>query len=314
MAPCVTEVQHIATLDLPLELWVPITIAAAFFQNLRFMLQKSLKGRLSTLGVTFSRFVFAAPLAWMVVVALLLRPGAVWPGITEEFFVFAGIGALAQVVATALVVALFSLRNFAVGITFSKTETVMTALLSAAVLAEPVSGGAWVAILITVAGVVLMSGLPRTGNLASGILGRAALIGIASGIIFAMASIGYRGASLALEQGDFLIRASVTLAMVTSFQSVIMAAWLGLREPGELSRVFGAWRIAIWVGLTGMLGSLGWFTAFTLQNAAYVKALGQVELLFTVAASVFFFRERISRTEAGGILLITFGILVLLLA
>ncbi|MEM8658484.1 MAG: DMT family transporter [Pseudomonadota bacterium] len=290
-----------------------MTIAAAFFQNLRFMLQKSLKGRLSTLGVTFSRFVFAAPLAWLVVGVLLLRPDTPWPGLTLTFALFAGVGAVAQVVATALVVALFSLRNFAVGITFSKTETVMTALLSAAILAEPVSGGAWVAIVITVAGVILMSGLPQAGNLASGIFGRAAMIGIASGVIFAMASIGYRGASLALEQGDFLIRAAVTLAMVTSFQSVIMVIWLSLREPGEVARVFAAWRIAIWVGLTGMLGSLGWFTAFTLQNAAYVKALGQIELVFTVAASVFFFRERIGRAEAAGILLIVLGILVLVL-
>ena len=125
--------------------------------------------------------------------------------------------------------------------------------------------------------------------------------------------VRHRGASRALEQGDFLIRAAVTLAMVTSFQSVIMVIWLGLREPGEVARVFAAWRIAIWVGLTGMLGSLGWFTAFTLQNAAYVKALGQIELVFTVAASVFFFRERIGRAEAAGILLIVLGILVLVL-
>ncbi len=278
------------------------------------MLQKSLKGRLSTLGVTFSRFVFAAPLAWLVVTVLMLRPGAVWPGLTPAFAAYASVGALAQIIATALLVALFSLKNFAVGITFSKTETVMTALLSAAILAEPVGGGAWIAILVTVAGVIAMSGLPSPGKLASGIFGRAALIGITSGVIFAMASIGYRGASLSLNQGDFLIRAAVTLAMVTTFQTLVMALWLAVRERGEATRVLRAWRVGIWVGLTGMLGSLGWFTAFTLQNAAYVKAVGQVELVFTVAASVFFFRERISRAEAIGILLILAGILGLVLS
>lgn len=277
------------------------------------MLQKSLKGRLSTLGVTFSRFLYAAPLAWLVVAALLAREDAVWPGLTTAFAIYAGIGALAQIVATALLVALFSLRNFAVGVTFSKTEVVMTAILSAAILAEPVSGGAWVGILVTVTGVVVMSGLPEPHRLTSGLLSRAAGVGIASGAIFAMASIGYRGASLSLESGDFLIRASVTLAIVTSFQTIVMALWLAWREPGELARVLQAWKIAGWVGLSGMLGSLGWFTAFTLQNAAYVKALGQVELLFTLAASAFFFKERISAAELLGIALICTGILLLVL-
>ncbi|NNU79838.1 DMT family transporter [Halovulum dunhuangense] len=296
-----------------MDLWIPITIAAAFAQNLRFMLQKTLKGRLSTLGVTFSRFVYAAPLAWVVVAGLLMQPGVDWPGLTPRALAFGAVGAVAQIVATALVVTLFSLRNFAVGIAFSKTETVMTALLSAAILAEPVTGGAWVAILVTVAGVLLMSGLPSRGNLTGGMLSRAAGIGIASGAIFAMASIGYRGASLSLAQGDFLIRAAVTLALVTTFQTVLMAVWLAFREPGEIGRVIGAWRIAAWVGLTGMLGSLGWFSAFTLMNAAYVKALGQIELVFTVLASVFFFRERITRAEAAGIVLVAGGIILLVL-
>ena len=294
-------------------LWIPITIAAAFFQNLRFMLQKSLKNRLSTQGVTFSRFVFAAPLAWVVVA--ILWPGSEneLPGITGRFIVFAVIGALAQIVATALLVALFSLKNFAVGVTFSKTETVMTAVLSAMVLSEPVGGGAWVAILVTVAGVIAMSGVPSLGNVASGFLGRAALIGLASGVIFAWASIGYRGASLALEGGGTWMRAAFTLAMVTTFQTAVMIPWLVWREPGQVGAVFRHWRTCIWVGVTGMLGSLGWFTAFTLQNAAYVKVLGQIELVFTVLASVFFFRERITRAEGLGILLIVAGILILVL-
>jgi drug/metabolite transporter (DMT)-like permease len=73
------------------------------------------------------------------------------------------------------------------------------------------------------------------------------------------------------------------------------------------------WRLASLVGLTGMLGSVGWFTAMTLQNAAYVRALGQIELVFTFVASYFYFKEKTNRIEAMGISLIVFGILVLLL-
>jgi drug/metabolite transporter (DMT)-like permease len=52
--------------------------------------------------------------------------------------------------------------------------------------------------------------------------------------------------------------------------------------------------------------------AMTLQQAAVVKSLGQIEMLFTFAATVFFFRERINRLEVAGCLLIVGGILVLI--
>lgn len=294
-----------------MELWIPITIAAAFFQNIRFLLQKRLKSELSTLGVTFARFLFAAPLAILLAGALLVRPDISWPGMNGPFLAYALVGAVAQIVATALLVALFSLRNFAVGVTFSKTETVMTAALSAAVLGETLAAGALLAVLITVVGVIVMSGLPKKDDWRTGIFSKAAGIGILSGIIFAMASIGYRGAALALDDGDFLIRAVVTLAFVTGAQTLGMALWLAWARPGEAMKVARAWPRAAWVGLFGMLGSLGWFTAFALQNAAYVKALGQVELVFTLLTSIFFFGERLRAQEGFGIALVVLGILVL---
>ena len=68
------------------------------------------------------------------------------------------------------------------------------------------------------------------------------------------------------------------------------------------------------IGFVGMACSVCWFTAFTLQNAAYVRALGQVELLFTIGASVLIFKERISRLELLAIFLIVCAILLILLA
>ncbi|MFN4172683.1 MAG: EamA/RhaT family transporter, partial [Pseudorhodobacter sp.] len=54
-----------------MELWVIVTILAAAVQTLRFSLQKRLKGLgLSTAGATFSRFLFAVPLAGGGVLAL----------------------------------------------------------------------------------------------------------------------------------------------------------------------------------------------------------------------------------------------------
>ena len=67
----------------------------------------------------------------------------------------------------------------------------------------------------------------------------------------------------------------MTLLVAISMQFVGMAFYLRWREPGQITQVIRAWRLAIWVGLLSLLGSLAWFTAFALQNAAYVKALGQ---------------------------------------
>ena len=46
-----------------IELWIPLTIAGAFFQNLRSALQKHLKSRLSTAGASYVRFFYAWPFA-----------------------------------------------------------------------------------------------------------------------------------------------------------------------------------------------------------------------------------------------------------
>jgi len=296
-----------------MSVWIFATLSAAFAQNLRFMLQKTLKSRLSTLGATFARFVFAAPLAGTLVLGMVVLGDVPLPGVTPGFFAYAIVGGIAQILATALLVALFSLRNFAVGVAYSKTETMATVALSAIILGEGVGIWAFGAMLVTLIGVVLMSGLPTRANLRQGIFGRPALIGLAAGVIFSVASIGYRGATLALESGGYFMRAALTLAFVTAFQTLIMAIWLAWREPGQMRAVIAQWRIAIWVGVAGMLGSLGWFVAFTLQHAAYVKAVGQVELVFSVLASWLFFREAMRRTELLGIALIGGGIILLLL-
>ncbi|WP_212524007.1 DMT family transporter [Actibacterium sp. MT2.3-13A] len=296
-------------------LWIPITIAAAFVQNLRFMLQRHLKAtRLSTAGATFARFVYSAPLVAAMVAAYLGATGQALPVPGAAFWAFALSGALTQILATLCVVALFSERNFAVGITFKKTEVLQTALVGLVVLGEGVSGPGLMAILVGFAGVVLLSDPPGGGGAwHRRILNRAAGLGLLSGVLFAVSATGYRGASLALGLDDVFLRAAFTLAVVTASQSAAMALWLGWREPGEIGRVLASWRVAGLVGITSMLGSLGWFLAFTLQKAAYVKALGQIELLFSFAATVFVFREKTSGRELLAMGLLSASIVLLIL-
>ncbi len=295
-----------------LELWIPITLAAAFLQNLRMMLQKHLKSQLSTNGVTYARFIWALPLAVVFALVYGRLSGQALPQLHGYFALYALIGGVAQILATVALVALFSLRNFAVGISFSKTETVQTALVGLFLLGDQITLWAGLGILISLIGVIFVSVEPKK-IAGQGLLGRAALLGLASGAFFGVASVAYRAASLSLESGDFLMRAAVTLAVVTVMQTALMTIWMRWRQPGEMTRVIRAWRLTSLVGLTGMLGSLGWFAAFTLQNAAYVRALGQVELIFTFLASWLVFKEVIHRREMIGIALLLAGIVLLLL-
>ena len=73
-----------------------------------------------------------------------------------------------------------------------------------------------------------------------------------------------------------------------------------------------AWRPALLVGLSGASASFGWFMAMTLQQAAIVKSLAQIEMLFTFASSVFIFQRWINRLEVIGCLLIVGGIVALI--
>ncbi|RLJ60519.1 EamA-like transporter family protein [Litoreibacter meonggei] len=293
-------------------LWIYVSVFAAFMQNLRFMLQKHLKAtKLSTGGATFSRFLYSSPLVALGIWAYMSVTDAPFPGLSGKFWAYALSGGIGQILATACVVALFAERNFAVGIVFKKTEVVLTALLGLVVLGEGVSPLGVVAIAIGFAGVVLLSDPPKGG---ARFFNKAAGFGLGSGLLFGVSAVGYRGAALQIDSPDVIVRAGVSLAVATAFQTLIMAAWLAWRDKGEIGRVVASWRVSSLVGVTSMCGSFGWFVAFALQNAAYVKAVGQVELVFTFLASYFIFKERSTPKELAGIALIVVSILVLVAA
>jgi len=292
-------------------MWIAFTVCAAILQTLRFVLQKRLSVTgLSTAGATFARFLFAAPLACGSAAALLYFTGARVSMPPAAFAAWVLVGGVAQILATDLTVRLFQMRNFVVGVAFTKTEMLHVALFSVWVLGESVATVAILAILLGLIGILVLSRPPEAG---ARLFGRSAAFGLMAGALFAVAAVGYRGATMALEPAPFLLRALLALAAATSAQTVIMALWLKLREPGEIGRVTTGWRSTLPVGVTGMLGSLGWFAAFSLQNAAYVRALGQIEIVFTLLASTVIFGERMGRREAIGIALVTVSVVILTL-
>lgn len=299
-----------------MEAWIPITIAAAFFQNLRSALQKHIRGRLSTAGAGYARFVYAWPFA-LVYVWGLNAAGLGWPTPNGTFLLYCLLGGTTQILFTVLLIHLFSFRNFAVGTTFSKLELIMVAVLGALVLGDGLGPVAILAVIVSAAGVMCLAmdeAHVTLRRLIAGLAERPTLIGLLCAACLGASVVFFRGGALALGHDSRLMAAGYTFAVSVVLQTLIMGAWLGWREPGELTRVLREWRLAGQVGVVGALASVCWFTAFTMQNAAYVRALGQIELVFTFASSALFFRERVRRREVAGILLIVGAILLLLLA
>lgn len=292
------------------EPWIWVSVGAALAQALRFVLQKKMTvGGITPAGATFARFLFAAPVAAVMALAYARVSGQSVPHIPPVFWLYAMTGGLAQIAATIATLALFRRRNFAVGVTFAKTEVLLSAMIGLIVLGDAVTARAVLAIMIGLAGVLLLS---HAGG--GRIISRASGLGLAAGLLFAVSGVAYRGASLSLAAGDALLRAVVTLACVTGFQTAAMLAGFALRDPGQIRAVLRKWRGAAVIAAASLIGSLGWFTAFTLQTVALVKAVGQIELIFSVAASWLIFSERISLREAGGIALVAASVLMLVLA
>jgi len=299
------------------ELWIPLTIAAAFFQNLRSALQKHLKAHLSTGGATYVRFFYAWPFAVLYVWGLNEFGGFAIPAVNRTFLIYCLLGGLSQIIFTFLLVWLFSFRNFASGTIYSKTETVQVALLGLLILGDPLSIAAVIAILVSLVGVMVLSVAETKitpGNLIASLSEKPTLIGLTCGAFLGASVVLFRGGALSLGGEGFIMQAGFTLAVSVVLQTVMMGAYLAFREPGQLKAVIVHWRPSLSVGVAGVLASIGWFSAFTLQNAAYVRALGQIELIFTIIVSAVIFREKIKSSELFGIFFIIAGILILVLA
>ncbi|MBO0345709.1 EamA family transporter [Roseibium sp. CAU 1637] len=301
-----------------MEIWIPTTVFAAFCQNLRSALQKHLAGDFGPAVATFVRFGFGFPFACLYVVGLRWMTDSPWPEVTPIFYPAAICGGLAQIAATFLLIKLFSMRNFAVGTAYSKTEPVQAALFGFLLLGEKLTAVLLGAIVAGVAGVILIS----TGKSSekAGTSGqpfgwrnalRPAAYGLGSAALFGASAALYRLACLALEGTGFLMQAAIALACVTAFQTVVMGSWLAWRRMDQLRATLTHWRLSTLVGLAGVSGSAGWFTAMTLQQVAYVRALGQVELLFTFAVSLLVFREKITGRDVLGCSMILASVVVI---
>lgn len=294
-------------------LWVPVTILAAALQTGRNAIQKGLIEELGTLGATQVRFLFGLPFACVFLVLALWLTDNTLPSVSWTFGAFVLTGALAQIAATALMLAAMRLRDFVVVTVWTKTEPVQIALFGFLVLGDTLSAWSVMAISTATLGVVWMAYRPRSAVVSDAGSGwQAIVLGLAAAGAFAVAAVGFRGAILELPSGNFLVRASTTLVYGLMIQSVALALWLVWREPGVWRRCLKAWRISLGGGLLGAAASQGWFIGFALTSAANVRTLALVEVFFAQLVSRRLFQGQTTFREKVGMTLIVTGVGVLL--
>ena len=190
-------------------LWVVFTVIAAFMQTLRNAMQRELTGKLGTVGATHVRFLFGFPFVIVFLLGVMLATGAALPRPGLLFWPWVILGAFAQVAATAMMLAAMGERSFVVTIAYIKTEPIQVAVFGLVFLGDALTVAMMTAIIVATAGVVVMS--TKRGGMIGGI--RPTLIGLASGGMFALSAIGFRGAILDLALPDYVMAATFTLAV-----------------------------------------------------------------------------------------------------
>lgn len=300
--------------------WILASIAAAFFQALRYATLKVLNRTLSTTAATYARMLFGMPfLTLQLFAAMLVTDGGklVMP---TSFLVYSALAAAAQFAGSAIIVYAFQLGNFAVATMLVKTDVVSTAVLGMLLFAQPISVGGWIAIAITLIGVIVTSsGRLPPGALGHGrirladlLVGRAARVALLAAIVYSISYLLLREAIVGLgpEVGGPAVRAAWVGVVMTGMTVVIMGAWLLVREPQAFRQMLAMPAACTFLGLVSALGTIFWFFASALTNAAYVAAVAQVQIAFTLAISHFYFNERLRPLEFIGIAIILCGVLI----
>jgi drug/metabolite transporter (DMT)-like permease len=305
-------------------LWIWATVGAAFFQALRYAGLKALNQRLSTMVTTYVRVLFTIPVLIAYLVGVLWLTGEPLPALSRPLLIYSTIAAIAQFVGTVLVVRLFQLGNFAVATLVIKADVIMTALIGTAFFSESITLVGWIAIVMTMIGVAVTSlGRVLTGQAAStgagiGTLSQAVptmVIGLLSALLYALGYLCLREGLLTMDPGvSALTRAAFGVNLLTVVSAVLVGAYLLATEPRELRRMFEFQKMCWFVGVFSAFGSIGWFLASALTNASYVAAVAQVQIVFTLLLSYFYFGERIRPMEIAGIAVIVAGLVVFRIA
>lgn len=277
-------------------------------QAWRNAFQKQLSKDVGVAGVTLARFIWASPLAAAYLWALYQWQPVALPTFNGRFASFIIAAALAQILATALMVKLFKLRNYAIGAGLAKSEAVLAAVLGVVLFSESLTALGWAGVCLGGFAVFLLSGASLR-QLSLPVL----LLGLGSGLAFALTSLWVRQASLVLGL-PFPHGAAWVLLLVILLQTVILLLWLSLKDKPTLTALWQRPKLTLMVSICSCIGSIGWFSAMSLESVALVKTLGQVEVLFMLLISALVFKEKLQKADHWGLALIVLAAIAVIWA
>ena len=294
------------------EIWIPITIFAAFSQNLRSIYQKKLQKNISNISSTYTRFLFGLPFVFIYFFFLYNYSNTTFlvSNINLQFIFYCLIGGISQIIATFLLLKIFITNNFSVATAYSKTEPIQAAFFGFILLSDPISFIGFIGILIGLIGIMITSN--KKVDLNINFFNLSVFYGLLSGSLFGLAAVLFRGASHSLFSIDYILTSSFTLLIAIGIQTLILTIYILFKDIKQFYLLYLNWKDGLIVGFFGAFASICWFYAMSVQNVAYVRALGQIELIFTILASIFYFKEKIIKTEIFGILITLTGILIIL--
>ena len=292
-----------------METWIIFTLLAVIMQSVRTAAQKQITQKISVQSATLVRFLFGIKFAalYFFLAVWIFQP--INLELNIKFILSGALASISQVLATVFLIKALTLKNFAVGTALAKTEALLTAVLGSMFFSAYLNPMGYLSILFGVCGLLIASNWDVTLKDLSD--NQSIRYGLGAGLGFALASLWIRDASLSLEIPRIVSAAAVLLYMVI-LQSLICLVWVSVKEPEQFMLIKNNLKSSLFIGFTGVLGSIGWFTAMSLQNAALVKTLGQIEFIASLLITYLYFNEKISAREYLGIAFIALSLLLLI--
>ncbi|ATD08458.1 DMT family transporter [Pseudoalteromonas piscicida] len=288
-------------------MWILFTLLAAFSQAWRNAFQSKLSESASTASVTLARFILASPLAGLYLWSLYQIAPAEPLAINDDFLAFVLGASIMQIIATGLMVVLFKQNNYAIGAGLAKSEALVAAILGVLFFGSSLTLLGWFGVFIGAIAVLLLSGFSlRAFN------GKTALVGLACGTSFALTSLWVREASIASGL-PFPHSAAWVLLLVLVCQTVMLSMYMTIREPHSWRVLWQRRKLTVAISVSSCIGSIGWFSAMSLEHVAYVKTLGQIEVFFTLLISFLWLKAPVKKRDSMGLLLIAIAAILVML-
>jgi drug/metabolite transporter (DMT)-like permease len=278
-------------------------------QTARNALQSELSTNVNTLGVTLARFLFAPPIALVYLLILYGFTNQSIPNFSHAFIAYVCLAAVLQIAATSFMVILFKQKNFAIGAGLAKSEALVAGVFGTIFFGSTLSLFGWLGIgLGAIAVFVLSNGFQK------GVLSYKTLaLGLLCGSCFAFTSLFVREASLLLSV-PFPFSAAWVLLWVLCIQTFCLLLYIGFRQPIIFAQLRKNTKATVAISTTSCLGSICWFSAMALQQVAYVKTLGQIEVLLTLILAHYWLKNKVSFHEIIGLLLIAVAAILVMWA